>query len=156
MGSGSRSKNCCSHFKLILCSFLPISGPHTKFPSKRTKIKICYWPALIGQSKNSQSYFKLNPCCFKPNKSPWIKLNQNWIKNTEVEKIRCWWALVGQLVWSRNSRSHSKQILCCSLPNVTPITNFIQIGWKIQKFKFLKFSKHKKDFKNPPNLNYWS
>ena len=39
---------------------------------------------------------------------------------------------------------------------LAPISNFTQIGWKIQKFKFSKFSKHKKDFKNPPNLNYWS
>ena len=42
------------------------------------------------------------------------------MKNTEVEKIGYWSALVGQLDWSKNSRSHFKLILCCSLPNISP------------------------------------
>ena len=40
------------------------------------------------------------------------------MKNAEVEKIRLWSALVGQLGRSKNSRSQLKLILCCSLPNV--------------------------------------
>ena len=67
------------------------------------------------------------------------------MKNTEVEEIHYLSALVGQLGRSNNSRSHFKKILCCSFTNVTPITNFTQIGLKIQKFKFLKFLKHIKD-----------
>ena len=39
------------------------------------------------------------------------------MKNTEVEKIHYWLALVGQLGWSKNSRSHFKNILGCSFPN---------------------------------------
>ena len=37
LGSGSWSKNSRSHFKLILCCFLPNSCPHTKFHPNRTK-----------------------------------------------------------------------------------------------------------------------
>ena len=41
------------------------------------------------------------------------------MKNAEFEKIRHWSALVGQLVsWSKNSHSHLKLILCCSLPDI--------------------------------------
>ena len=39
------------------------------------------------------------------------------MKNAEVEKIRHWSALVGQLGRSKNSRGHLKLILCCSLPD---------------------------------------
>ena len=46
------------------------------------------------------------------------------MKNTEVEKIRYWSALVGQLGWSKDSHSHFKHILCSSLPNVTPHNKF--------------------------------
>ena len=46
------------------------------------------------------------------------------MKNTEVEKIHYWSALVGQLGRSKNSRSHLKSILCCSFPNVTPHNKF--------------------------------
>jgi hypothetical protein len=46
------------------------------------------------------------------------------MKNTEVEKIHYWSALVGQLGWSKNSRSHFEDILCCSFPNVTPHKKF--------------------------------
>ena len=35
------------------------------------------------------------------------------MKNTEVEKIHYWSALVGQLGWSKNSRSHLKNINWC-------------------------------------------
>ena len=50
------------------------------------------------------------------------------MKNTEVEKIRYWTALVGQLGRSKNSRSYFKHILCCSLPTVTPRNKFYQLG----------------------------
>jgi len=46
------------------------------------------------------------------------------MKNTEVEKIYYWSALVGQLGRSKNSRSYFKNVLCCSLPNVTPHKKF--------------------------------
>ena len=46
------------------------------------------------------------------------------MKNTRVEKIGYLSALVGQLGQSKNSRSHFKNILCCSLPNVTPHNKF--------------------------------
>ena len=36
-GPSSESKNSRSHFKLILCCFLPNSCPHTKFHPNRTK-----------------------------------------------------------------------------------------------------------------------
>ena len=72
------------------------------------------------------------------------KSNQNWMKNTDVEKIHFWSALVGQLGRSKYSRSHFKNILY-------PITNFTQIGRKIQKFKFSKFLKHKKVFQKSAN-----
>ena len=52
------------------------------------------------------------------------KFNQNQIKNTDVKKICCQMALVGLLGRPKNSCSHSKLILCCSLPNVTPHTKF--------------------------------
>ena len=56
--------------------------------------------------------------------APQTKFNQNRMKNTRVEKIGYWSALVGQLGRSKNSRSHFKNILCCSLPNVTPHNKF--------------------------------
>ena len=40
------------------------------------------------------------------------------MKNAEVEKIRHWSALVGQLGRSKKSRGHLKLILCCSLPHI--------------------------------------
>ena len=46
------------------------------------------------------------------------------MKNTEVEKIRHWSALVGQLGRSKKSRGHLKLILCCSLPNIIPHIKF--------------------------------
>ena len=46
------------------------------------------------------------------------------MKNTRVEKIDYWSALVGQLGRSKNSRSHFKNIVCRSLPNVTPQNKF--------------------------------
>ena len=42
------------------------------------------------------------------------------MKNAEVEKIHHWSALVGQLGWLKNSCSHLKLILWCSLPDVIP------------------------------------
>ena len=50
--------------------------------------------------------------------------NQNRMKNAEVEKIRHWSALVGQLGRSKNSRGHLKLILCCSLPHIIPHIKF--------------------------------
>ena len=76
--------------------------------------------------------------------SPQTKSNLNRKKHTEVEKMHYWSALVGYMGWSKNSRSYFKRILCCSLSNVTPITNFTQIGRRTQKFKFLKFLKQKR------------
>ena len=46
------------------------------------------------------------------------------MKNAEVEKIRHWSALVGQLGRSKNSRGHLKLILCCSLPDIIPRIKF--------------------------------
>ena len=46
------------------------------------------------------------------------------MKNAEVEKIRHWSALVGQLGRSKNSRGHLKLILCCSLPDIIPHIKF--------------------------------
>ena len=46
------------------------------------------------------------------------------MKNAEVEKIRHWSALVGQLGRSKNSCGHLKLILCCSLPHVIPHIKF--------------------------------
>ena len=70
---------------------------------------------------------------------------QNRMKNTAVEKIRYWSALVGQLGRSKYSRCSFKYILRCSLPNVTPITNFTQIG-------FSRFSNRKKDKKKSAEI----
>ena len=46
------------------------------------------------------------------------------MKNAEVEKIRHWLALVGQLGRSKNSCGHLKLILCCSLPDIIPHIKF--------------------------------
>ena len=46
------------------------------------------------------------------------------MKNTEVEKIRHWSALVGQLGRLKNSHGYLKLILCCSLPDVIPRIKF--------------------------------
>ena len=46
------------------------------------------------------------------------------MKNAEVEKIRHWSALVGQLGRSKKSRGHLKLILCCSLPDIIPHIKF--------------------------------
>ena len=60
------------------------------------------------------------------------------MKNTEVEKIHYWSALVGQLGRTKNSRSHLKLILCCSLPDVIPHIKF-NLNWmkntEIQNFE---------------------
>merc|ERR1712002_425058 len=118
------------------------------------------WSALVGQSgqlKNSRSHFKLILCCFLPNISPQTKFNQNWMKNTEVEMIHYWSALVGWLDWSKNSHSHShfKLILCCSLPNVTPHNKFYPNRMKntVQIFEFLETFKR---FEKSAKKNYQS
>ena len=46
------------------------------------------------------------------------------MKNAEVEKIRHWSALVGQLGRSKKSRGHLKLISCCSLPDIIPHIKF--------------------------------
>ena len=46
------------------------------------------------------------------------------MKNEEVEKIHHWSALAGQLGQSKNSRSHLKLILCCSLTEAIPHIKF--------------------------------
>ena len=69
------------------------------------------------------------------------------MKNAEVEKIRHWSALVGQLGWSKNSRGHLKLILYCSLPKVIPhraIANFTQIGRKTKVILMKYFQKSAK------------
>ena len=123
--SGSQSNSSRSYLKLIICSFLPNSCPHTKFHPNWTKnieVKmISYWLASVGwsgRSKNSCILFKLILFRFQPNISSETKSNQNRMKNAEVEKIRHWSALVGQLGRSKNSRGHLKLILCCSLPDI--------------------------------------
>ena len=49
-----RSKNCCRHFKLILCCFWSIISPHTKFhpnPMKNAEVENChYWSGLVGRA----------------------------------------------------------------------------------------------------------
>ena len=66
------------------------------------------------------------------------KFNQNQIKNTNVKKIRCQTALVGLSGRPKNSCSHSKLILCCSLPNVTPQNKFHQNRMKNAKVQIFK------------------
>ena len=46
------------------------------------------------------------------------------MENAEIENIRHWSALVGQLGRSKNSHGHLKLILCCSLPDVIPHIKF--------------------------------
>ena len=46
------------------------------------------------------------------------------MKYAEVEKIRHWSALVGQLGRSKKSRGHLKLILCCFLPDIIPHIKF--------------------------------
>ena len=50
------------------------------------------------------------------------------MKNAEVEKIRHWSALAGQLGRSKNSRGRLKLILCFSLPNIIPHIKF-HLNW---------------------------
>ena len=73
--------------------WLPNSCPHTKFQPNQTKKevkKIGYWSPLAGwsgQSKNSCFHFKLILHGFQPNIISQTKSNQNWMKNTKLEKI---------------------------------------------------------------------
>ena len=111
-----RSKNGRSHFKLILCFFLPNISPHSKFHSNRMKNaeveNFRYWSVLVGRSgrsKNDRSHFKLILCCFLPNISPHTKFHLNCMKNTEVENFHYWSVLVGRAGWSKNGCSHLKR-----------------------------------------------
>ena len=47
-------------------------------------------------------------------------------------------ALGGQLGWLKNSHSHFKLILCCSLPNVTPQKKFHPNRMKNAKIQIFK------------------
>lgn len=60
------------------------------------------------------------------------------MKNTGVEKIHHWSALVGQLGQSKNSRSHLKLIQYCSLPHVIPHIKFYPNWMKNTKVKIFK------------------
>ena len=49
--------------------------------------------------------------------------------------------MVGQLGWSKNSRTHFELILCCSVPNITPHIKFHPIRMKnaeVQIFEILE------------------
>ena len=61
------------------------------------------------------------------------------MKNTRVEKIGYWSALVGQLGWSKNSHSYFKNILCCSLLNVTPHNKFHPNWMKNTEVKTIRY-----------------
>jgi len=75
------------------------------------------------------------------------------MKNTEVEKIYYWSALVGQLGRSKNSRSYFKNVLCCSLPNVTPHKKFHPNRMKNTEVQKLK---KKKRFQKSAKAKYRS
>ena len=79
------------------------------------------------------------------------KFNQNQIKNTEVKKIRQQTSLVGLLGGPKNSCSHSKFFLCCSLSNVTPHNKFHPNRMKNAEIQIFEIF-----LKNLPKLNYWS
>ena len=118
-----RSKNGRSHFKLILCCFLFIISPHTKFHPNRTKNtevrNFHLWSILVGRagrSKNGRRHFKLILCCFCPIISPHTKFHPNRTKNTEVRNFHFWSILVGWAGRSKNGRRYLKLILCCFCP----------------------------------------
>ena len=73
-----------------------------------------------------------------------------------LEKICHWSALIGQLGWLKNSRSHLKLILCCSLPNVIPHIKF-HLNWmKNKDFQIFENLALEFFFQNLPKLNYRS
>ena len=76
------------------------------------------------------------------------------MKNTEVEKIYYWSALVGQLGRSKNSRGHLKLILCCSLPDVIPHIKFHLNRMKNAKIQILEIFDPQNFLKDLPKLNY--
>ena len=94
----------------------------------------CLWN-VRGSSFVSGGH-SLGPKC---NVSSQTKFNQNWMKNAKVETIRHWSALVGQLGRSKNSRSHLKLILCCSLPDVIPHIKFHQNRMKIIEIQIFEY-----------------
>ena len=82
------TKNCCSHFKLILCYFWFIISPHTKFHPNRTKnteiSNFHFWSILVGRagrSKNGHKHITLILCCFCPIIGPHTKFHPNRTKN---------------------------------------------------------------------------
>ena len=96
-----RSKNGRSHFKLILCCFLFIISPHTKFHPNRTKNtevrSFHFWSILVGRagrSKNDRRLIKLILCCFCPIISPHTKFHPNRSKNTAKHIIAVWKVII--------------------------------------------------------------
>ena len=151
-----------SHFKLICC-FLPISCPHTKFYPNRTKTyKLKRFTIgqlwLVGTVSQkiavviSNSFYVVFSTILAP-KPNLIKIGWKTqkLKRFAICRLRLvrW---VGQKIAVAISNSFYV-VLCPMLPT---ITNFTQIGWKTQKFKFSRFWKHKKDLKNPLKKNYRS
>ena len=98
---------------------------------------ISFFRTKLDKSPSKPYKAKLGLIFSSQTKTPSVRVVL-FLQNAEVEQIPNRSALVGHLGWSKISRSHLKNILCCSFPNVTPITNFTQIGWKIQNFKFLR------------------
>ncbi len=116
-----------------------------------------------SQSQNSRSYLKLILYCFfLPDCCPHTKLHPNWTKNIGVKMICMFLAqykfpnqilskldekrrrfTVGrlwQVSWvGLHVCSHLKLIICCSLPDVIPISYFIRIGLKKQSSNFRIF-----------------
>ena len=78
------------------------------------------------------------------------------MKNAEVEKICHWSTLVGQLGWSKNSHSHLKLILCCSLPDVIPHIKFHLNLMKKTKVQIFETFDPLILFANLPKLKYHS
>ena len=117
--------------------------------------KICYQTALVGllmsddddpcqflcapeQLKSLSSLKRHSKVTRMIQNNSQTKFNQNQIKDTEAKKIHYLTALVGLLGRPENSCSHSKLILCCSLPNVTPHNKFHPNWMKNAKVRIFK------------------
>ena len=72
------------------------------------------------------------------------------MKNIRVENIGYWSTLVGQLDRSKNSRSHLKNNLCCSLPNITPHNKFHPK--RLKKYKRYNFRPRPQAASEAPQL----
>ena len=89
VGQAGRSENCCRHFKLILCCFLSIISPRTKFrPNwmKNAEVEnFHYQSGLVGRagrSNKGRRHFKIILCCFWAIFSPHTKFHTNRMKNS--------------------------------------------------------------------------